>query len=224
MPAGNASGEGLGRFCRKHLEHCRRHGDPLKGSYKAAQLLPHRRALAAWVKQNPDDHWLLKALQRIEGRIRGAGRAIEVRNLRGQPATEKARSVWARLRDRDVPPMDILTTILAVAMCHEADYQKGKEEYRQVQIAKALSRMAGGTVKRWPTHYTDPRLPKEKVLRWFPASEGLVLRELGEQAETIAEFFIPDRIAELVRFGAKRRADRAMARLPKIMKQLSDAG
>ncbi|MGE0148949.1 MAG: hypothetical protein AB7R87_16380 [Parvibaculaceae bacterium] len=174
------------------------------------------------MKTNADDRWLVNALQRIEGKMRGAGRAIEVRNLRGQPAAEKARSIWARLRDREVAPTEILQSILAVAMYHEADRQPGKKEYRQVQIAKVLSRMAGGTVKRWPTHYTDPRLPKEKVLRWFPASEGLVLRELGEQAEGLAEFFIPERIEELLQFGAKRRSKTALQRAMRLIGSIDD--
>ena len=72
-------------------------------------------------------------------------------------------------------------------------------------MAKALSRMAGGEVKRWATHYTDPALPKVKVLRWFPASEGLVLRELGKAAELAGDFIIQERMDALLTTYSQQR-------------------
>jgi len=211
-PPGNASNNGLGRYCRKHLEHLRRHGDPLKPSYTAAQITPHRATAVAWIGQHTGDRWVRHTLGKIKGLMRNAVRSVEVRDLRGLSTTEKAAATWARLRDREVEPSDILAAILGIAMTHEADIQKGRKEFRQVQIGKALNRIAGGQIKRWPTHATDPSLPKERVLRWFPASEGLVLRLLGKQAENAAEFLIPDRIEELLEFGAKWRSERALKR------------
>lgn len=196
-PPGNASGNGLGRFCRKHLEHYRRHGDPLKPSYKAAQIAPHRKKAKRWVKANAKDRLVLQALRRIETICRNAGPATPANNLQGLDASQKARAVWARLRQRQADLVDIVATIAGVFMCHESDPQKGKREYRQVQIGKALNRMGGGTVKRWPTHYTDSALPREKVLRRFPASEGRVLRELGKRAEEAVESLLHDRAAEI---------------------------
>jgi hypothetical protein len=189
-PPGNASGNGLGRFCRKHLEHYRRHGDPLKPSYKAAQIAPYRKKAKRWIKANAKDRFVLQALRRIETICQAAGPVIAATNLHGLDASQRARAVWARLRQREADPADIAATIVGLFMCHESDPQKGKREYRQVQIGKALNRMGGGTVKRWPTHYTDPALPKKKVLRWFPASEGKVLRELGKKAEEATEFLV----------------------------------
>jgi hypothetical protein len=49
--------------------------------------------------------------------------------------TKPARS-WARLRGRDVAAETVLSAILGVAMCHEDDRQRGKVEYRRVQLAK----------------------------------------------------------------------------------------
>jgi hypothetical protein len=197
-PPGNASGKGLGRFCRKHLEHHRRHGDPVKQSFIAVRTNPYRKAATAWLKSNSDDRLVQDALKRIDGLKMGAGQAIAPRNLRGVAAKDKARSVWARLRNREVAGEDILASIIGVAMCHAADPQRGKVEYLRVQIAKALSRMAGGEVKRWPTHYTDPTLPKVKVLRWFPASEGLVLRKLGKTAELAVGYIIHEKMDSLL--------------------------
>lgn len=211
-PPGNASNNGLGRYCRKHLEHLRRHGDPLKPSYTAAQVAPYRAAAEAWIAANSGDRWVKHALGKIGGLMRNAGRSVEVRDLRGLSTAQKAGATWARMRDRDVSPTNILAAVLGIAMTHEADHQKGKKEFRQVQIGKALNRMAGGQIKRWPTHSTDPGLRKERVLRWFPASEGLVLRLLGKQAENAAEFLIPDRVEKLLEFSAKWRSERALKR------------
>jgi hypothetical protein len=197
-PPGNTSGKGLGRFCRRHLEHYRRHGDPLKASYSATRTKPYRKAAATWIECNAADRFVQAATKRIEGLMIGAGQAIAPRNLRGVNAKDKARSVWARLRNREVAATDALAAILAVVMCHAADPQRGRTEYLRVQIAKTLSRMAGGEIKRWPTHFTDPTLPKVKVLRWFPASEGLVLRELGKTAEVSADFIIAERMEALL--------------------------
>lgn len=211
------SGDGLGRFCRKHLEHHRRHGDPEKPSYKATEVNPYRRSAAAWLKVNKDHRHVVLALRKVEALMKNAGRAVEVRNLRGLPAKDKANAMWARLRQQEVDPAKIVAAILGTAMFNAADLDPRKREYRQVQIAKVLARMAGGQVKRWPTHFKDPSLPKEKVLRWYAASEGLVLREVGKAAETAAEYLVFDHMDALLAFHKQRqleRSQRLMTRLP----------
>lgn len=220
-PPGNASGKGLGRFCRTHLEHYRRHGDPLKGSYKAHEVAPHRVAARAWLEANSAHIHVSAALGGIEALMLGAGRAVEPRNLRGVSTADKARSVWGRLRDKGRSATDVLTAVLGVAMCYAADFQRAKPEHRQVQIAKVLSRMGGGQVKRWPDHHSSQ--PGHMItLRWFQSSEGLVLRELGQQAERVAEFLIHDKMDELLRIGAARRHEAAMGSLP-FLGEASDA-
>lgn len=201
---GNASGNGLGRFCRKHLEHLRRHGDALKRSYEAPRVSPYRRSAASWLKKNPTDRHVVQTLKRIDGLMLKAGASIPPRNLRGVPVAGKARAVWARLRERERRPDQVTAVILGVAMCYYADPQKGKLEYLQVQIAKVLNRMAGGEVRRWPTNHSDPTLPKERVLRWFPASEGLVLRQLGKEALTAVGYLVDGRMDELLTFHRQR--------------------
>lgn len=115
QPPGNTSGNGLGRLCRAHLEHHRRHGDPLKGSYKAAQVAPHRAAAKAWLKEYASNAYVAAALGGVEALMLSSGRAIEPRNLRGVPAAARAASVWARLRDKGRAREDVLATILGVA-------------------------------------------------------------------------------------------------------------
>ena len=203
-PSGNASGAGVGRFCRKHLEHYRRHGDPLKESYRAARTRSLKSAALYWVKSNRGEPFVQAATSRIESLMQRSGPVIAPRNLPGLSAQRKACATWARMRSRRVEAGNIVAAVLSIVLCHALDPQKGKVEYRRVQIAKVLNRIAGGEVKRWPTHHSDPALPREKVLKWFPASEGLVLRVLGKSAEEALECLIPGKIDEILEFVARR--------------------
>lgn len=212
-PPGNASGGGLGRFCRKHLEHYRRHGDPVKGSYGAPELTPHRLAAEAWIKANGGDVFVAAAIGGIAGEMLNAGPAVEPYRLRGLSADEKARAVWARIREKGRDPAKVLAAVLSVAMRYAADYQRAKPEHRTVQIGKALNRLGGGRVKRWNLHH-DGAAQRVQTLRSFPASEGVVLRRLGERAERIAEFLIQDRMSELTEHSAQRRERLALRSLP----------
>lgn len=101
-------------------------------------------------------------------------------------------------------------------MCNAADRDPRKKEYRQVQIAKVLGRMAGGQTKRWQTHYKGPTLPKEKVLSWYVASEGLVLREVGKKAEDAADFLIHDHMDALLDHHRQREQERSRRILKKL--------
>lgn len=203
-PPGNVSGDGLGRFCRKHLEHHRRHGDPEKPSYKATEVNPYRLSAARWIKTNGDHRFVKLALNKVASLMKNAGRNVEVRDLKGAPPETKARAMWARLREQDITPDKVLAAILGTAMCNASDRDPCKKEYRQVQIAKVLARLAGGQTKRWQTHYSDPTLPKTKVMSWYVASEGRVLREVGSEAEDAAEFVIHYMMDNLLAFHRQR--------------------
>lgn len=82
-----------------------------------------------------------------------------------------------------------------------------------MQIAKALNRLGGGRVKRWNVQHPKA-VGGVLTLRWFPASEGLVLRVLGRQAEATVEFLVHDRMAELLQFSAERRQAEVLRSLP----------
>ncbi len=213
---GNVSGDGLGRFCRRHLEHHRRHGDPEKPSYKATEVNPYRLSAASWLKVSADHRHVKLALNKVESLMSNAGRNVDVRELKGALPTVKANAMWARLREQAVAPEKVLAAIIGTAMCNASDRDPRKKEYRQVQIAKVLSRMAGGETKRWPTHYTDPTLPKEKVISWYVASEGLVLREAGKKAEDAADYLIHDHMEALLAHHKQRQK----AKSQRILKTL----
>jgi hypothetical protein len=135
------------------LEHLRRHGHPTKASYRADRLNPYRDTVRHWLKENADDKLVQASIHRIDALKKGAGATVAVRHLRRVPAAERARAIWARLRQRDVSAEEILTVVLGTVLAHEDDvHRQNRVEYRRCQIAKVLMRKAGGEVKRWPTY------------------------------------------------------------------------
>ena len=109
---------------------------------------------------NADHRFVKLALNKVDSLMKNAGRNIAVRDLKRAPPETKARAMWARLRDQGVPVEKILAAILGTAMCNASDRDPRKKEFRQVQIAKVLARMAGGQTKRW--QHTTPILPSPR--------------------------------------------------------------
>jgi hypothetical protein len=165
------------------------------------------------MKANPKADWAVIAVSRIEGLYHSGGQPRAANSLRGVSNADKARAVWARLRSAGVDPVLVVAAIIGVTLVFEADPQKPSAawgvEYRRVQIAKVLNRLAGGTVKRWarePRLVDDgvPRLevPPPMLVKAFPASAGRVLRLLGKQAEDACELVLEYGLAEIQGFAA----------------------
>ena len=71
-------------------------------------------------------------------------------------------------------------------MAHEADPQpERKLEYRHVQAAKVLHRLAGGSHRRWE-HESCEGTKAVTELHKYPASKGNVLRYTGEAVREMA--------------------------------------
>jgi len=52
-PATAGTEDGLNRkYCRKHEDHYERHGSYTKGSYRLADIQPHRKEAIKWLKAN----------------------------------------------------------------------------------------------------------------------------------------------------------------------------
>lgn len=95
------------------------------------------------------------------------------------PPEERAWAIWASLRVRNIDPLDVLSACLAVELRHDDDpYAERQEQYREVQMAKVLHRMAGGTHKRWQ----QPGRAVATELHVHPHSRGSVLRYVGREA------------------------------------------
>lgn len=175
------SGEGLNRlYCRKHVEHYRRHGSYVKKSYSAGELRPYRVAAMQWLSEHAADSGVSTTLSRIRERLSASRNPVEAFRLAGRNPAERARNVWALLAKRGVEPAEIAAAFLAVRMRVRDDPQPDRHtEYRNVQAAKLLHRMAGGTHKQWKHERGDGSV-EVTMLHRHPVSRGLVLRVLGQ--------------------------------------------
>lgn len=190
-PARAGEGKGLDtRFCRKHADHYSRHGSPYKRSYTAKELAPHRKPVRAWLKANQEDRWIANAIARVQGLYDRAGPHVEAFRLAGMNAQERARKAWARLREARIDPLKIVEAWLVVDATIAADEQPDDSpEFRRVQAAKLVHRLASGSHKRWerevPRMVGNANVPIKQVteLHKYPHSRGKVLRHLGADIE-----------------------------------------
>lgn len=165
------------RYCKHHVEFHRRHGSYWFSSLRAADLEPFRNDAANWLKLHRDDIRAKHALRTIASHLSGAGQEVNAYSLREKSAKERARIAFARLRNAEVPPERILLRLLAVSACCDAKGIDGRQrEYRQVQYAKAVHRLASGT------HKTTSGFPMPSK---YPRSEGQVLRHMGAWLEEV---------------------------------------
>ncbi len=94
-----------------------------------------------------------------------------------------------RLQSVNIDPRRPVAAWLAIEMTIADDHQAVQtNEYKRVQAAKLIHRMASGTHKRWdqPTFSLDHRgQPKTRVveLHVYPRSRGRVLRHIGKDLE-----------------------------------------
>jgi hypothetical protein len=202
------TGDGLDtRFCRSHSDHYARHGSPYRSSFKATEINPYRRAAVEWLMANEGDRLVSNALQRVRGLYDRAGQHVEAFRLRGMSPKDRAKAAWARLRQHGVDPRLVIASWLAVEAKTATDPQaETKTEFKRVQAAKIVHRLASGSHKSWPQGSG-----KAIELHVYPASRGNVLRHLGEEIERAAEM-VAERYAkrtktpEAVRSGESQRA------------------
>lgn len=182
-PARAGTEDGLDtRFCRSHSDHYSRHGSPYKPSYTAAQLARHRAAAEAWLEANANDKWVRNAIDRVETLYRCSGPHVEAFRLRGLSPQDRARAAWARLRKAKVDPHRVIAAWVTIELAIRADPQpETKAEYKSVQAAKLVHRMASGSHKRWGEG------PTGKGLHVYPRPRGRMIRHLGADIESAVE-------------------------------------
>jgi hypothetical protein len=192
QPTAARAGRGLNRhYCQRHIEHYRRHGSYAKGSYTAAELAPRRKAALEWLQGHRERTEVRAAVACVIALYERSGRPEEAFRLAGKSPEERAGNVWARLRADEVDPLLVLAVWIAVELCHRADPQpERKPEYRWVQTAKLLHRMAGGSHKRWEREGADGRVHVTEMHK-YPARRGRVLRHVGEALSQAASGLRP---------------------------------
>jgi len=186
-PARAGTSDGLDeKFCRSHADHHQRHGSPYKGTYLAEALNPYRKTASRWLRGNLESPWVKDAIQNVESIYRRAGPHVEAFRLRGLSPQDRAKAAWARLRKAEADPLKVVAAWLAVEMIIQDDPQPVlSNEFKRVQAAKIIHRMASGTHKRWETEVQDPAwsgLRTKAVaqeMHIYPRSRGRVLRYIG---------------------------------------------
>ena len=198
-PTARASGQGLAEFyCPYHRQFKARHGSAWAPSYRATELGPYLKAASQWIRGHRMDGTVALTLQALAGLLDGAGPAEPAMNIKGLPASARARIAFARLRDANVKPERLLAIHLGMAALILDDRDSHRvEEFRLCQVAKAAHRLASGTHRRWELPLPDGRTTLFH-LHVYPRSAGRVLRLMGA---AIAEacVSVPDQAVETVR-------------------------
>jgi hypothetical protein len=205
FPARASTPKGLDtRFCRRHADHYSRHGSPYKRTYPAAALTPYRLVVRRWLSENREDRWLKIAISGVRALYDGAGPHVEAFRLAGMTPRERARKAWARLRNAKVDPIRVVEAWLVAELAVRLDPQPdGKREFKQVQAAKLIHRLASGSHKRWEREapYSAQGGGSSKIvteLHKYPHSRGKVLRYVGADLEAVCEHLVSAHLNALV--------------------------
>ncbi|MFI0844357.1 hypothetical protein [Mesorhizobium sp. IMUNJ 23232] len=137
----------------------------------------------SWLKANDGHPIVFAAWQEINVKLAMSGPVDPANNLRGRSAAYKAQVAFARLREAKISPDRIIAIYLATAALIEDDQGSHRvREFRIVQAAKAVHRLASGTHRSWNIETRDGRMVPY-ALHAYPRSSGLVLRRIGETLE-----------------------------------------
>jgi hypothetical protein len=178
-----AEGKFSAGACRYHIQHKARHGSHWYGTYRASDLKPYIQSARKWVNANSSHGEVVIARLWLRGLLEGAGRVELAHRIKGQSATRRAKFAFARLREAGIEPDRILSIYLAVCALIEDDRGSHRvEEFRVVQVAKAVHRLASGSHQRWDFPLANGTTAP-LAMHTYPKSSGIVLRIIGRQIE-----------------------------------------
>jgi hypothetical protein len=214
-PTTAGTSKGLNRlYCRRHEEHFERHGAYIKQSYSAAQINPYRRAAFDWLTLNRDKTLVALALRAIESLYRKGGPYVAAFRLSGKTPEERARAAWARLREAEVDPRIPLAAWLGIEMLIFDDPQPERRvEFKRVQAAKIIHRLASGIHKKWERDQPDGKIVNQELHK-YPASRGQVLRHIGAQLEKASELIVGHHLEDIQTYKVEREAQRGAPMRP----------
>ncbi|KYK49925.1 hypothetical protein A1D31_39415 [Bradyrhizobium liaoningense] len=207
LPTMGALRQGLAAFhCRKHVEHKARHGSHWHGTYSAAELKPYLAAATSYLRPRAEsDRFIKAALNVIALLLEEAGPTEIATRLRGMSPRRRARIALARLRVAGIKPERFVAIVLAITALIEEDPGSHRiKEFRTVQIAKALHRLASGYHRVWELPDERGRLRKVSELHAFPRSSGQVLRIMGRAVEEPCEWVVEKHLAGVLALKKKR--------------------
>jgi hypothetical protein len=201
-----AAGLGLAAFhCRKHVEHKARHGSHWHGTYSAVELKPYLAAATSYIRPRAEsDRFIKHALTAVAILLEEAGPTEIATRLKGMSPAKRARIALARLRVARIKPERFVAVVLAVtALIDEDPGSHRTKEFRTVQIAKAIHRLASGTHRVWEFEDYNGR-KRRTELHAFPKSSGPVLRLIGRKVEELCDFVVKRHLAEVLALKVKR--------------------
>lgn len=200
-----AAGVGLASFhCKRHVEHKARHGSHWHRSYRALELKPFLAAAAAYIRPRLEsDPHIKTAIAGLTLLLEEAPYEIATR-LRGLPARTRADIAFGRLRKAAVKPERLLVIHLAVTAIIEEDPGSHRvKEFRLVQVAKAVHRLASGYHRVWPQQDLKGRTFRLE-LHAYARSTGRVLRLIGAMIEEPCEWATAHHVAGVLALKVKR--------------------
>jgi len=172
-------------YCNYHVQFRARHGSHWYPTYKAADLRPYLTVAAEWIEEHRAEAFVSYPLVGLRGLLDGAGRVEPAMDIKRRPAAFRARVAFARLREAGVKPERLMAIHMAVAALIEDDRGSHRvTEFRLVQTAKAVHRLASGTHPQWEWPMRDGTV-RPLNFHAYPKSSGLVLRVIGREIDEI---------------------------------------
>jgi hypothetical protein len=180
-----ALGNGLsGLHCKYHLQYKARHGSTWRKSLTALELQPYRKASRTWLQAHAANPMVQRAVAEIESLLASSGPWQPAHQLKGMKPKDRARVALARLRVKGVAPERLLHVYLSVVTTLQSINSVDRsEEFRLVQIAKPIHRLASGY------HIQGVKLAKGSPLKvhFYPETRGLVLGHMGRMIENACQ-------------------------------------
>lgn len=205
QPTMRAADVGLASFhCKRHVEHKARHGSHWHGSYRANQLKPYLAAATSYIRPRLEAEPQIKdAITRLALLLEQSPYEIATR-LRGLPAKTRADIAFGRLRKKGIKPERLLAVHLAITALIEEDPGSHRvKEFRLVQVAKAVHRLASGYHRVWPQQDKNGRNFRIE-LHAYARSTGMVLRLIGLAIEERCEWATEKHLPGLLKLKVRR--------------------
>lgn len=204
-PTMAAAGKGLAHtLCKRHVALKARHGSASARTIKASDLQPYladtQRVIEFNKVHNAEE--FAPTLHRLRAALQTAGPVDSADHIRWKSAADRARVAFARFREAGVLPERLLAIHMAVsAFIEQSPSSPRDNEYRIVQVAKAVHRLASGTHRKYEMPGAGPRMvthvvggvritehrPAAPGTSWtshlYPRSSGRVLRLIGNELE-----------------------------------------
>ncbi|MGY4306258.1 hypothetical protein ACVIJ6_003501 [Bradyrhizobium sp. USDA 4369] len=200
-----SAGLGLASFhCKRHVEHKARHGSHWHRSYSALDLKPYLNAAISYIRPRLEtDPEIKEAIAQLALLLEQSPYEIATR-LRGLSAKTRADIAFGRLRKKGIKPERLLAIHLAITALIEEDPGSHRvKEFRLVQVAKAVHRLASGYHRVWPQQDKNGRTFRIE-LHAYARSTGRVLRLIGQMIEERCEWATEKHLAGVLALKVKR--------------------